>query len=53
MLIQGAHLFFVLVHSSAFLIAHTHVKLGLAVTLLSSSFKTDKSLLIVSTFITF
>lgn len=51
--IENADLFSVLVHSSAFLIAHTHVKLCLAVTLLRCSFKTNKSFLVVPTFSVF
>lgn len=47
---QCANLFSVLVHSSAFLITHAHIKLCLAVTLVSCSFKTNKSFLVVPTF---
>lgn len=48
-----SHLLSVLADSSAFLVAHTHVKLGFAVTLLSCSQKTGKCFLIVLTLGTF
>lgn len=49
----NAHLLFVLLDSSAFLVANTRVELSLAVALLSCSRKTQKSLLVVPTLATF